>query len=108
MRITAKPPVVLISPPEYVELRQVCRIVQQLVHPVDDVSRPMPQHRVGQRLDDHLRTNARRLAHGDRDGRSVIHWHDRAASLPPLSSSPIATAVQATIRSSCSKYPSPN
>ena len=35
--------------------------------------RLVPQDRVGQRLDDHLRPDAGGVAHGDRDGGSVVH-----------------------------------
>ena len=45
MRIAAQPAVVLIAPPEDIELGQIGRIVQQLVHAVDDVAGAMAQDR---------------------------------------------------------------
>src|ERR1700722_10266822 len=73
MRIRPQAAAELIAPPENIKLGDVRRVVQQLVHPVDDVLGLKPQHRVGQRLDDHLRPNAGWFAHADRDGGSVIH-----------------------------------
>ena len=59
VRIAAEPAVVLVAPPEDVELGEVGRVVQQLVHAVDDVAGLVAQDRVGQRLDDHLRRRCR-------------------------------------------------
>jgi hypothetical protein len=74
VRIRPQPAVELVTPPEDVVLGQVCRIREQFVHAVNDVTRPMPDYRIGQRLDDHLRADAGGVSHGDRDGRAVVHF----------------------------------
>src|ERR1017187_3453279 len=48
--------------------------MQQLIHAVDDVFGLMPEDGIGQGFDDDLRPDTGRVAKGDRDGGTVVHF----------------------------------
>ena len=83
MRIGPQPAVELIAPPEDIELGQVGRVGEQLVHAVDDVLAPDGAGPgSASALTITSGADAGGVAHGDRDGGAVVHTESTVRRIP--------------------------